>query len=321
MIRNEKAWSLLKEDEQLALSLKLGHNKSTWEAGEIMKKAHYKFLEIETRAEFFLKMFTEHLELYQYVIPSYIPMDDRIRQYLSYTIEGRMKPHEAIKKIDDTTFSITSVREGLLVRDLSKLTRSRTLVNKNFALMVFDFDRWNNFRILPNSIQEPSAFKRRNKNADKRKVKNLLTINTYTIESIIKRYSVTKTKDILYLPIFSEFVEISDSVIKVNNREKVINELSKVGFYMFARKERAQAFFNLMYSYNIEEEKHCTEGQKFWPIFRQTIKHSINYNKIQKVIPNRKFLASALKDMDLGIIYPKNTDTLKKKKKKKRLKK
>jgi hypothetical protein len=44
-----KAWGLLTEEEQTALKLQLGLGKSSWQASEIMGKAHYKYLEIKKR--------------------------------------------------------------------------------------------------------------------------------------------------------------------------------------------------------------------------------------------------------------------------------
>lgn len=308
LIKNDKAWALLSQDEQLAISLKLGFTKSTWESGEIMSKAHYKFLEIEARAKFFLKMFTEHLQMYDDIIPDYLEMDERVKQYLIYTIRDRKKISDAVDMIDNDAFSIASVRHSIIEKDMVRLMRAKKLVKKNFASMVLDFDRWNNFRILPKSLQEPSAFKRRNKNADKSNIKNILSINTLTIDKIIERFGEDKKdKGMLYVPIFSKFVSPEHSILIIKNKNSTIAQLSKIGFYIFARKERADDFFNLLFTYDIETHKHCTEGQKFWPKYRQSIKHSINYNSIQKSIPSRKFLQSALKDMDLNLLYPKGT--------------
>ena len=58
---NNPAWMILIEEEQLALTLHYGPEKSTWQAGEIMKKAHYKYLEIKARGEKFLKIFIERI--------------------------------------------------------------------------------------------------------------------------------------------------------------------------------------------------------------------------------------------------------------------
>ena len=41
-----KAWQILNKDEKTALMLTFNQKKSSWEAGDIMDKSHYKYLEI-----------------------------------------------------------------------------------------------------------------------------------------------------------------------------------------------------------------------------------------------------------------------------------
>lgn len=299
---NSEAWQLLDDDEQLALSLKLGQGKSSWESGEIMNKAHYKFLEIEARAKFFLRMFTEHLDLYQEVIPTFIKLEPRFRQYLELTIEKRMGIIPALEEIGDVEFRQRRIRNEVIIKEMLKLYRSRKPAIKNFSLLVFDFDRYNNFRILPHEIQEPSAFKRRNKNNDKKNIKNIMSINTYTIEKIIERYRVVNDPKPLFMPVFSPFVEEHHSIVEVSKAKKVIQELSRVGFYLFTRREKAQHFWDLLYNYDIKANKHCKHGQHFWPLYRKAMQQAINYNNIQKRIPSRKFLESALRDLDFKLI-------------------
>ena len=42
----KKAWDCLNEIERQSLFLQLSESKSSWEAGEILKLSHYKYLEI-----------------------------------------------------------------------------------------------------------------------------------------------------------------------------------------------------------------------------------------------------------------------------------
>ena len=147
-------------------------------------------------------------------------------------------------------------------------------------------------------------------------------MNTFTVQQIIKRYSyqskTRKADKLLYVPIFSKFVKYEDSIIEVKYTDDTARELSKVGLYLFTRKERAQAFFDLLYNYDIEKPKECTQGQKFWPMFRQLVKQALNHNNISKRIASRKYLESALLDLDLQILNPKNADPNKRKKKRKK---
>jgi hypothetical protein len=309
---NDKAWKLLSEDEQLAVTLKYGHNKSTWEAGEIMNKSHYKFLEIEARGKKFLQLFTEHYEFYETLIPPYIKMDIRVRKYFRATIEKRLKPKEIVEDLDDTIFNIKSMREELISKEIEKLVNSKSAVDKNLANVILDFDRWNNYRILPSDIQEPSAFKRRNKNNDKNNIKHLTSMNTFTVEKIVERYKFeakSNNSKELFVPIFSRFIIPEESILPIRNDNDIIKELSKIGFFIFTNMEHAQNLYNLIYNYDINQKKSCKEGQKFWPKYRLITRRAINHNMIRKRIASRKFLESALKDMDLNYLNPKDRDS------------
>ena len=97
---NNPAWMILIEEEQLALTLHYGPEKSTWQAGEIMKKAHYKYLEIKARGEKFLKIFIEHYEIYGDLFPDDLIISPSFRKFLDLTIIQRMQVSNAIKEID-----------------------------------------------------------------------------------------------------------------------------------------------------------------------------------------------------------------------------
>lgn len=57
----KKAWSCLIDKEQQSLFLQLSESKSSWEAGEILKLSHYKYLEIRERSEKFFRLFSDFL--------------------------------------------------------------------------------------------------------------------------------------------------------------------------------------------------------------------------------------------------------------------
>lgn len=57
----KKAWDCLTQKEQQSLFLQLSENKSSWEAGEILKLSHYKYLEIRERSEKFFRLFSDFL--------------------------------------------------------------------------------------------------------------------------------------------------------------------------------------------------------------------------------------------------------------------
>lgn len=55
----KKAWDCLNEIERQSLFLQLSESKSSWEAGEILKLSHYKYLEIRERSEKFFRLFSD----------------------------------------------------------------------------------------------------------------------------------------------------------------------------------------------------------------------------------------------------------------------
>ena len=60
----ELAWDCLTEQERASLMFIQGKGLSTWEAGEILKMSHYKYLELKARAEKLFKLFSDYFELH-----------------------------------------------------------------------------------------------------------------------------------------------------------------------------------------------------------------------------------------------------------------
>ncbi len=79
-VMNREAWGILLKEEQQSITLSLGYSKSSWEAGEILKKAHYKYLEIAARGEKFLRMFTEFFEEHTYFIPNGVDISESFKR-------------------------------------------------------------------------------------------------------------------------------------------------------------------------------------------------------------------------------------------------
>lgn len=301
--RQEKAWEYLTEDEQLALSLRFGHDKSTWQAGEIMGKAHYKYIEICQRGERYLKLFAEHLLLHDELIPEYLNISPEFRFYLESTIIERNTIRQVVDKMEEgNKWRIKKHREEHIIKEIIKLRKSAEAYERVFVNFLLEFDRWNNFRILPKSIQEPSAFKRRNKNNDKKNIKNVKTLNPYVVISLKERYAYhnnhPRTKYI-YLPVFND--PDLEPIIKAKRTDKNIREISSIGLHVFHNEELALEYHDLLAGYDIDNNKHCTDGQRFWPHYRVLVKKSLNYHMLQKIIPSRKYFEASLRDLDLTL--------------------
>ena len=281
MEMDDRAWGMLVPEEQTALSLQHGFNKSTWEAGEIMGKAHYKFLEIKQRAEKFIVLFTEHFTHFSQLVP--IRLEPDFKRYLELTIGERKSVKEATQLMDSRIYQKPKRRDQLISLEILKLKSNPNGDSQVFLAFITEFDRWNNFRILPKQFQEPSAYKRREKNKYKRNIKSLVGLNTLVIEKIEHLYS-TDDELCYYLPLVYGNYENS-KIIKVPKSTYYTSRLSSSGLYIFREEADAIGYVNLIKSYNLLESKNCKLGQGFWPKFREQIQRAVNFRDVENISP------------------------------------
>jgi hypothetical protein len=295
---NEAAWKMLTEPEKTALTLQHGMQKSSWQSGEIMDRSHYKYLEILYRAEQFLKIFTEHVELFDCLIPDYVNGPKIVIAYFKLCIEQRLKPMDALEKLredKDHGRVIKSIINEKIIQTLEDWESSNSAYDNTCFELVKEFDRWNNFRILPKQIQEPSAFKRRIKNTYKKQIRITSTINTLSLDRLIKAYKTKTQGDYAWWPLIYNG-EAMVIPIKINQQSyKIFNSLS---FYLYKDKKDATAYIEALAEYTSKKKKACTDGLDFWPIYREVIKKAKNYADIQKITPSRRFLQMALSKLE-----------------------
>lgn len=289
---NRKAWELLNPDEKTALGLQIGMDKSSWQAGEIMNKSHYKYLEIKYRAEYFLKMFTEHLDLFDEMVPTSLLTGDKTAiAFLKTCIEKRVKPMESIKILQEKAGErlTKSLINDKLIPLLRAWERSENPYEQTIFNLVKEFDRWNNFRILPKEIQEPSAYKRRIKNIHKKHIRMISSINTFSLDKLHKHYYDKKSTQYLAL-LYGGIPQLWP--VKINSTSaKIFNTL---GLYYFDKEEEGKEFITTIYNYVSKSKKECTDGLDFWPKYREMIKRAENYQEVQKISPSRKYLQLAM---------------------------
>ena len=300
--KDNKAWMILTEEERTALSLQFSYEKSTWQAGEIMGKAHYKYLEIKARAEQYLRMLTEHFTIFKELIPNDLnnTLDPNFQEYIIKIIYTRQTPYTVAAAMKSQEFTNTTFREEIINKEFSKLQKLKSYSASALLNLLLDFDRWNNFRVLPKNLQEPSAFKRRNKNRLKKQLKNLTSINPFVLEKIIERFGLKKkTLDAYwYVPLVSQQ---KYSILKIDpSIAKNITQINKLGLFIFSNYNQAEEFSELVSKFNINEPKNCKEGLIFWPQYRLLVKIAINYTEIENIIPSRKYLDLATKDWDIA---------------------
>lgn len=299
MKNRDKAWNILKEDEQSALSLTHTFSKSTWQAGEIMNKAHYKYLEIKARAEKFVKMFTAYFEETDQLIPDNTFLHRDFVEYLHLSIIQRKTPKEISDSNPDTLLFVDKSRDRLINQEMVKLKEAKDEPHKELYLLIMEFDRWNNHRILPKNLQEPSAFKRRNKSRNLKHLKKISAIPRFTIKRIIAKYQYEGKYKKLYVPILTDLHDDRYIVLTVKNYKNTVEDLSKIGLFLFEDKETADDMGYLIEAYINKQQKTCKEGQKFWPKYRLLSEKAINWKEINNIVPVRKYLHNAFVDLQL----------------------
>lgn len=294
---NKKAWGYLSHDEKSALTIQHGLGKSSWEVGEIMNKSHYKYLEIKYRGEHYLKIFTEQVELFDCLVSDQTSGDKMVIRYFKLCIEKRKKPMQAMEVLIDEHGKITKgILNEKIIQTIKKWSKddNDNAFDKNLYNLVMDFDRWNNFRILPKEIQEPSAFKRRIKNAYKKQIRAVKGIHPIAIEKLKKLYQ-TKNSPFVYVPLITEIPEI----YKFKENKGSMSIFNGLGLYVFKDKEKALSYINEIYKYLSKGKKECTDGLDFWPIYRELIKFACNYHTVMQISSSRKYLQLAQEKFQL----------------------
>jgi hypothetical protein len=304
---NKEAWDILNTDEKTSLSLSLSFNKTTWESGEIMNKAHFKYLEIQKRAAKFLEMFTNHFEKYGGLFPEGVYISFAFKEYLILTILERKTISKAIRQMEDSSYFVASRRNKLIMNEMQKLANTNKDASKDLYSLIMDFDRWNNFRVLPLEIQEPSAFKRRNKVRNIKHIKNLTGLPRYSVFKIIEYYSYKGKYDKLYLPIISNYLQNGWKVVQIKKSTLNINEITDIGIFLFESRAKADEFAELVSGYFIGKSRNCKDGQKFWPSFRVLMAEAVNYKAIENIHKSRTYLDKAIFSLEQKPHRPKKS--------------
>lgn len=298
---NELVWKVLTEDEKSSLLLSINYGKSTWQAGEIMGKAHYKYLEIQARANKYFRLYNEYfISTGNLKIPDNCHINHFFRDYILLTVFERKTPKEAIAELDNSPFIVVSAKERIFKECLDQLANHEDPKQQLLYDLIKEFDRWNNFRILPISLQEPSAFKRRNKTRLVKHLKNLSSLDEFHIYRFINKFNVKNGTKPLYIAVLSPNFEAGYEVIEISKKPQIIEYISKhLRLYIFKDRVDADQFGYLVSRYIKDKVKDCKVGQKFWPLYRKNIESAYNYLEVNNIIPRRKHLERAFRDLDV----------------------
>jgi len=304
-MKNNKAWDILTQEEKSALTLTASYGKSSWQAGEILKKAHYKYLEIQARATHLFRIFTFYFEKTgNRLIPEDSDMTWDLQEYVLCIIQNRMGYRDTIKSIGKESplcHKKANKRVEVLSGYMDWLENHPNPIHKDLHDLIKEFDRWNNFRVLPEELQEPSAFKRRNKTRLLKHLKNMKELDQFHIDRLTTKFRAPNNYRMrrLYLPIVSETYMDGYDVIEIKGTNRVVEYISStMHLYMFENKEDADDYGHLVENYLAKESKDCKQGQRFWPEFRIKIVKAFNYSEINNIIPRRTNLETAFRDLD-----------------------
>ena len=293
---NRDAWDILNKDEQSALSLSLSYGKSTWEAGEILQKAHYKYLEIAARGGKFLRMFTEFFDGYGGLIPLDSTIPASFKEYLSHVILSRNTVKDAVIKMADSAYKVPSFRDRVMDDILTRMRMSKAKSDRDLLDLILEFDRWNNFRVLPRNWQQPSAFKRRNKSKDLKYLKNISNIHPLSLKKIFENYRYDGGKDKLYVPFVAKGFDKGFEVMAIRANNKSIDHMTRMGFPIYTKAIDAEEFAIMVHRYIFKvfiKDNPVTTGLKFWEQYRKYIVLARNYESLEHIIPNRKYMEDA----------------------------
>lgn len=294
---NKDAWAILDSRERMALELMTIYGKSSWEAGDIMGIVHFKLLEIHKRAVRFFEIFTYHFEKYHQLVPkelTFLSLD--FMEYLNGVIRERKKVKEVVESMNNwREWSITEVRNRLIDEQMTKLIKSYDTESKELLTLILEFDAWNNFRVLPEKWQEPSAYKRRNKVRDKKHLTNLISIPSVSLEFIWEKYSYNGKYQKAYVPMFSKDYINGYKVMTIMFSAKKIKAMNEYYLYVFDNLTLADSFGKTVSNYYLDNRRAVKEGQIFWKKFRELKSYAINFRNMEHINVPRNTVLRRLK--------------------------
>lgn len=276
----EQAWDCLTKKEQDSLFLNISRGLSTRRTGEILGVSHYKYLEMKARAEKFFKMFSDYFYLHPSLIRPGAPLTEAFKDYLYGCILKRLPKDEAINYAGDSAWVLKEFNTKKITVNMERLSRSEDPWDKDLYTLIMEFDRWNSFRILPQLLQAPSAYKRRTNKKYKIYLRYLHRIPDFKIRYILDTYW-KKRGDRRYIALVSSIFEYGYQVVPVGKSDKITDSLTGMKIYIFDEQLDAEDFGVQVSRYFEIGDPHS--GLKFWKTFNELIEKAINYREINNM--------------------------------------
>ena len=281
-----QAWECLKPVEQQSLFLQLSEGKSAWEVGNILGVTHYKYIEVRERSQKFFKMFTDFFELHGSIFRPDSPCEAPFIDFIEACLEKRLKYSEAVLASGNSANVVPKVTQRMILRNMALLQESEDEWDICTRRLIFEFDRWNNHRILPRSIQQPSAYKRRENKREKILLRYIINRNPdFVLERLRERwfYKVKPSKKAYWVALISKRLYTDGYyLLKIKPDDEVVKEISKYHLYIFDNREDADTYGFLATQY-MDRTSSIKLSQKFWPEYREVIHKAVNYNIINNL--------------------------------------
>jgi len=298
---DEQVWDVLTTDEQTAITLSLSYGKSSWEVGEIMGKSHYKYLEICARAQRFFKLFSEYFTKHEQLFPEGLIVDPSFQEYMEKAILKRLPIKTIITSMEEKEYKEFRKRNKEITEKMKVINKQK--LGRDLYNLILEFDRWNNHRILSPELQEPSAFKRRNKTKEKNRIKLIAELPEVSVQLIMEKYKYKAKGKKYFLPLVTPIFQLGFVIIPIKADYATTAAITEMGFPFFKKKEVAKEFIIKVQDYTRPKwDEFKISGIKFWPEYRVLLKKAVNYNKLENKKPHRDFYEPPFNDTDEQIV-------------------
>lgn len=291
----QRAWECLKEEERQCLFLSISENKSSCEASQIMGITHYKYIELRERAEKFFRLFGDFFEKHEAIFRPDCPCEFSFRSYIEGLIEKRIGTKEARLFTGEAGQIVPKVNHRVINRNMRWLMETKDSWDMDTIRLIREFDRWNQFRILPVMLQQPSAYKRRVNRKYKAYIKYLLhRMPEWFLDKIKEKfwYKTNYPKEKYYIVLVYPSDRYTYKVLPIRPKPEIVSQLTSYYFYVFKTEDEADTFGFMVTRFNVKS-RGVSLGQKFWPEFRLIISQAVNYKEINNMDLNVTSLDNA----------------------------
>lgn len=279
----EQAWDCLTEQEQNCLFLNHSQGLSSREAGEIIKVTHYKYLEIKARSEKFFKMFSDYFMKHPSLFRPDVPISMVFRDYLIGSIMKRLPKEDALLYAGDSSWLVSPIKTPQIIKQMERLRSSKDEWDKDLYALIIEFDRWNNYRILPRILQAPTPYKRRSAKKDKIYLQYLHRIPDFKIRAMVDMYwRHGKPDKRYYISMVSTTFPDGYAVVPIKRDKEIIDNLTRNKIYIFEDQLDADEF-GLMCKNYFEERATISSAMDFWKRYRELVETAINYRGINNM--------------------------------------